>query len=54
MVEKKNIEDIGDIGLHAKVSFDDELKIATVYYYRGEILIENELFEYDKFEDIFN
>lgn len=49
----KDIDEIGNIDLHAEVSFDDELDLASVYYYRGETLVGKEEFSYTEFEKIF-
>ena len=51
--DMKDVEEIGDIGLHAEVDFYDVSDIAVVNYYRDSKLLEVEWFTYDEFVELF-
>ncbi len=49
----KDIKEIGDIGLHAKVEFDDDKRLVLIHYFREDTILTSEAFTYDEFVELF-
>ena len=51
--DMKDVEEIGDIGLHAEVEFIEKDEMVIIHYYRNTEFIEREIFTYDEFVELF-